>query len=105
MRSTLGGQTDSDVARLEQIRVDDFHELMERLEQNEKAQKAREKGKRRGGGRGKEKGGFDSEDSEEMDSEESGSGEEDGEGSSESESSEEEVVVRKKKGKKGRSKD
>lgn len=96
LRSTLGGQSEADVARLEQTRVDDFHKLVERVEY-ETAQKARDKGKRRG------KIEFDSEDSESLDSEES----DDNEGSSKSdtnESSEEEpipvkVVKSKKEGK------
>ncbi|RDL36239.1 Uncharacterized protein BP5553_06851 [Venustampulla echinocandica] len=98
LRSTLGGQTDADVARLEQTRVDDFNQLVEKLEQNEKAQKGRDKGKRRG------KVEFDSEDSEQLDSEESGASES---STSDSESSEEEFIPAKpvKKSKKdGKSK-
>jgi len=98
LRSTLGGQTDADVARLEQTRVDDFHKLVERLEQSEKSKKARDKAKRKG------KIEFDSEGSESLDSEESDE-DDDGEGS-ENDSSEEEPLpakpVKSKKGGKGK---
>lgn len=95
LRSTLGGQTDADVARLEQTRVDDFQKLVERLEEGQKAQKS--KAKRRG------KIEFDSEDSEPLDSEDSDDDSDESKSSS-SESSEEEPVKPVKSKKDGKSK-
>lgn len=65
LRSTLGGQTDADMARLEQTRVDDFHHL---VESREREQKSRDKERRRGQVQ------LDSEDSGPPDSEESEAG-------------------------------
>ncbi|KAG8526824.1 uncharacterized protein KY384_008253 [Bacidia gigantensis] len=62
LRSALGGQTDADVARLEQTRVDDFHKLVESMKLE---QRTRDKGKR------KPRIEFDSEDSAPLDSEDS----------------------------------
>ena len=98
LRSTLGGQTEADVARLEQTRVDDFHSLMERMEQSEEAQRAKLKGRK------KAKVETDSEESEELDSEESSEDDDTESKSSDSESEEEQRVSIKsgKKSKKGR---
>lgn len=102
LRSTLGGQTEADLARLEQTRVDDFHKLVKKMEHD---QKARDKTKRRG------KIEVDSEEIQSLDSEES---DDDSESMSDSgENSEDEPVAvklvkskreREKKTKKSRSK-
>ena len=65
LRSTLGGQTEADLARLDQTRVDDFHTLVERMEQNTKAQNVKASRRR------KPRVETDSEESEELDSEDS----------------------------------
>ncbi|KAL8743265.1 MAG: hypothetical protein Q9190_004365 [Brigantiaea leucoxantha] len=80
LRSTLGGQTDADVARLEQTRVDDFHHLVESWEREQKSRDS--KGRRRSG-RGQ--GQLDSEDSELADSEDSECSDDESGGSEESE--------------------
>jgi len=96
LRSALGGQTDADVARLEQTRVDDFHKLVERLEKNDKTRKSKDLGKRRG------KIDFDSEESEPLDSEDSDA--KSNSESSEGESSDDEPIVKPLKGKNKKSK-
>lgn len=47
LRSTLGGQTEADLARLEQTRVDDYHSVMERLDHTEKVRRGKDKGRRK----------------------------------------------------------
>ncbi|OIW31234.1 hypothetical protein CONLIGDRAFT_679961 [Coniochaeta ligniaria NRRL 30616] len=74
LRSTQGGQTEADLARLEQTRVDDFHKLAKKIEQE---QKARQKTKRRG------KVDVDSEETQSSDSEDSDDDSESASGSSE----------------------
>jgi len=98
LKSTLGGQTESDIARLEQTRMDEYSSLKIRTESNPKASKARGKVVRKG------KSLPDSEESD-RDSEESENSEESEEqeegGGTESESEEEErVVIRSSKAKK-----
>lgn len=110
LRSTLGGQTDADLARLEQTRVDDFHKMVGRVSRKQKP------AKRRG------KFDFDSEESEAIDSEDSEDDSDDSDSgddnqsksqSSETESSGEEPVPVTKpvkgkkegKGKKGKKRD
>ncbi|KAH6842428.1 hypothetical protein B0I37DRAFT_197161 [Chaetomium sp. MPI-CAGE-AT-0009] len=91
LRSTQGGQTEADLARLEQTRVDDFHQLTKKMGHG---QKAREKTKRRGRIE------VDSEDSQSMDSEESDDSDSDESTSESGESSKDESInmkqVRKK---------
>jgi hypothetical protein len=65
LRSTLGGQTEADLARLEQTRVDDYHSIMDRMDQAERSSRGKDKGRR------KKRVETDSEDSESLDSEES----------------------------------
>jgi hypothetical protein len=95
LRSTLGGQTEADIARLEQTRMDEYSTLKSRMEPSVKS--SRSKGK---GGR-KVKHETDSEESD-RDSEDSEELQEQGTSSeSESESeAEERVIVSSSKGKK-----
>lgn len=86
LRSTLGGQTEADIARLEQTRMDEYSALKVRNEYSSKAPKP----KGRGGRKTKDE--TDSEDSD-QDSEASEDSEEDSKGSaSEEDSGEEEPV-------------
>lgn len=95
LRSTLGGQTEADIARLEQTRMDEYSSLKSRPEPIMRSSKAKGKGSK------KIRAEIDSEDSE-QDSEDSDETEEHSKSSeSESESEEEErVVVTSSKGQK-----
>lgn len=99
LKSTLGGQTESDIARLEQTRMDEYSSLKNRPEPTPRSSKTRVKAGRKG------KTVTDSEESD-QDSEESGESEdsatqEEHGSDTESESEEEERVVHKSsKGKK-----
>lgn len=96
LRSTSGGHTEADLARLEQTRVDDFHSFVDRMDPPAKSSKAKDTGRR------KAKGETDSEESERLDSEDSSDEDEDVSNSDETDSSEEETKKSKSsKGKKG----
>lgn len=95
LRSTLGGQSDADVARLEQLRVDDFHQLVRNHKKKTKGKRA---ARRRADSEESESADSegsedDDEDADEDDSEHSGAPEE----SERDESSEEDVKALKRK--------
>ncbi|KAI4701606.1 hypothetical protein J4E81_003346 [Alternaria sp. BMP 2799] len=101
LKSTLGGQTESDIARLEQTRMDEYSSLRSRTDANLRPSKARGKTGRKG------KSVTDSEDSD-RDSEESERSEDsedqgkasDSQSETEEEEEEERVIVKSSKGKK-----
>jgi hypothetical protein len=98
LKSTLGGQTESDIARLEQTRMDEYSSLRSRTDANLRPSKARGKVGRKG------KSVTDSEDSDRdsEESERSEDSEDHGKASdSQSETEEEErIIVKSSKGKK-----
>ena len=99
LKSTLGGQTESDIARLEQTRMDEYSSLRSRTDAHLRPSKARGKTGRKG------KSATDSEDSD-RDSEESERSEDSenqgkaSDSQSETEEEEERVIVKSSKGKK-----